>query len=132
MDASNSSTSMHAGGMDAAACSNTEKEAPWTARNSQAGAVASGAAKAGTADGMTATTIANVTALQQDIEDGPVLIHRLPQIVALTPDGKKHFIHMPLVARPWTATTEVRGRLLAKFTAPSTAGFIRNDYAAFK
>src|SRR5579864_7600493 len=58
MDASNSSTSMLAGGMDAAACSNTEREAPWTACNSQAGAVASGAAKAGMAAGTTATTTA--------------------------------------------------------------------------
>src|SRR5579864_7058528 len=58
MDASNSSTSMLAGGMDAAACSNTEREAPWTACNSQAGAVASGAAKAGTDAGTTATTTA--------------------------------------------------------------------------
>src|SRR5207245_9771840 len=61
MDASNSSTSMLAGGMDAAACSNIVKAARWMARNSLAGAALSGAAKAGTGGGMTATTIAIAT-----------------------------------------------------------------------
>src|SRR5205807_1258841 len=77
MDASNSSTSMLAGGMDAAACSNIVKAARWMARNSLAGAALSGAAKAGTGGGMTATTIAIATTTGIGIT---IAIGRLPLI----------------------------------------------------
>src|SRR5215470_5648326 len=37
--------------------------------------------------------------LDEDIEDGVVLNHRAPQVMALTVDGQKHFIQVPLISR---------------------------------
>jgi len=46
-------------------------------------------------------------------------------------DLHKDLIHMPLVTRPWTPTTELIGILLTKLTAPLADRLIR-DHAAFQ
>jgi len=46
-------------------------------------------------------------------------------------DLHKGLIHMPLVTRPWTPTTELIGILLTKLTAPLADRLIR-DHAAFQ
>src|SRR5262245_26943634 len=71
-------------------------------------------------------------ALDQDIPDVPLLIHRPPQIGMLALDREKHLIHMPLVTRLGTAATELGGILLAECTAPFANRLIRHDYAAFQ
>jgi hypothetical protein len=48
-------------------------------------------------------------ALHQNIEEMSVLIHRTPEILALTPNGEKHFIEVPLVAPSGTAAPELMG-----------------------
>ena len=66
-------------------------------------------------------------ALHQDIQHVPVLIHCPPQIVMLALDRQKHLIHMPLVAGPGTAATELIGILLAKLAAPLADRLIGHD-----
>jgi hypothetical protein len=70
--------------------------------------------------------------LDQDIEDVPVLINGSPQIVILALDRQKHLIHVPLIAGPRTATTELISILLAELVAPFADGSIRENHAALK
>jgi len=70
--------------------------------------------------------------LDHDIEDVPVLISCLPQIVMLALDREKHLIPMPLIAGPRTATTELVSKLLAELTAPFANRFIRHEHAPFR
>lgn len=70
--------------------------------------------------------------MDQDIQDVVVLIHRPLQIVILALNREHHFIHMPLIAGPWTAATQLIGILLAEFAAPLANGFIRNDDSALQ
>src|SRR5437763_1707463 len=62
-------------------------------------------------------------ALHQDIEHVSLLIDGSPQIVTLSFDRQKHFIQVPLVPRPWTATPELISILLAKLATPLANGF---------
>jgi hypothetical protein len=71
------------------------------------------------------------SALHQDIEDGPVLIPRPPQIVMFPCDGEHHFVEVPLVPGPRTAAPQLIGILLAKLAAPRANGFIRPLDATF-
>src|SRR5262249_35484408 len=71
-------------------------------------------------------------ALHQDVQDVARLIHRPPEIVTLALDGQKHFIHLPLVTRSGTATTELVSILLAKLAAPFANGLVGHDDSAFQ
>ena len=71
-------------------------------------------------------------ALDQDIKDVPVLIHRPPEILAFAFDCQKHFVHLPLVTGPGASATELIGIVLSEFTAPFANRLIRHDYTAFK
>jgi hypothetical protein len=71
-------------------------------------------------------------ALHQDIEHVPVLIHRPPQIMALTINGQKDLIEMPPIAWSRAATAQLVGILLAKLPAPFADGFVRYCDATFK
>jgi hypothetical protein len=71
-------------------------------------------------------------ALDQNIQHVPLLTHRPPEIPVLAPDGEKHFIPIPFVARSRTSSTELTGIVLAEFTAPFTDDLIGHDYTAFK
>ena len=39
--------------------------------------------------------------LNKDVEDNAMLIDGTPEIVLYPLDSNKHFVHMPLVSRPW-------------------------------
>ena len=39
--------------------------------------------------------------LNKNIEDNAMLIDGTPEIVLYPLDSNKHFVHMPLVSRPW-------------------------------
>src|SRR6266700_4109813 len=49
----------------------------------------------------------SASALHQDIQHVPLLIHRSPQIVSLTTNRKKHLVQMPLVATTRTAMSQL-------------------------
>jgi hypothetical protein len=70
--------------------------------------------------------------LYQDIEHVSFLIDGSPQIVTLSFDRQKHFIQVPLVPGPWTATPELVGVLLAKLATPLADRFIRHDDSTFQ
>jgi hypothetical protein len=53
--------------------------------------------------------------LYEDIKDVVVLIHRTPQIMALTVNGQKYFIQAPFVARARAPATQLIGIVLPKF-----------------
>src|SRR5688572_29621922 len=65
--------------------------------------------------------------LHQDVEHVPVLIHRPPEIMPFTVDGKEHLIQVPLIAWPGTSTAQLIGVLLTELAAPLPDGFIRDD-----
>ncbi len=71
-------------------------------------------------------------ALDQDIEHVSFLIDGSPQIVMFAFNRQYHFIEVPLVTRPWTATTELIRIRLAKLAAPFADRFIRHDDATFQ
>src|SRR5688572_22996877 len=70
--------------------------------------------------------------LRQDIEHGPLLLHRPPQIVTFSLERQTHLVHMPLVARRRTAATELSRRCLSEFAAPLANRLRGPDHAAFK
>ena len=72
------------------------------------------------------------TAVDQDIQHVALLIHRPPQILMLALDGQKHFIHLPLVAGPGTATTELIRILLPEFATPFANSLVGDDASAFR
>ena len=71
-------------------------------------------------------------ALHQDIKYVPILIYGTPEITAFAFDGEEHFIHMPFVAGPRPAATELIGIQLAKLAAPLPNRFIGHAHAAFE
>ncbi len=69
-------------------------------------------------------------ALDQDIEDGAMLVDRPPQIGRLAIDLQKDFVNMPLISRLRTSTTEVIGILLPELVRPPPHRFIAEHDAA--
>jgi hypothetical protein len=67
------------------------------------------------------------SAQHQDLEDVAVLIHRMPQIMALPFDRQKDLLEMPLVALSRAATAQLVGMDLPKFPPPLAGGFIRHE-----
>jgi hypothetical protein len=45
----------------------------------------------------------NASILNKNVEDNTVLIDDAPEIVLFSLDSDKHFVHVPLVPRPWPA-----------------------------
>jgi hypothetical protein len=60
-----------------------------------------------------------------------VLIDCPPQTVMLSLDRQIHLIHVLLVTKPRTATTELIGILLPEFASPLMDRLIRHDHATF-
>jgi len=56
-------------------------------------------------------------ALDQDVEDISVLIDRAPKVVLLSADADEHLVHVPLVARSWSAPLQHIGEDPAKAQA---------------
>jgi hypothetical protein len=65
-----------------------------------------------------------------DVEDNAMLVDGTPEIVLNSPDSDKHFVHVPLVSRPWPTTAQATGECLAEFIAPSPHCLIGNDNAS--
>src|SRR2546427_6162249 len=57
-------------------------------------------------------------ALDQNIQHVPLLIHGPPEIMARALNRQKHFVQVPLVARPSASAPELIGILLTKLAAP--------------
>jgi hypothetical protein len=56
--------------------------------------------------------------VDQNIQYGALLIDRPPEIMMLTPDRQKHFVHVPLITGPRPSTSQLIGILLAKLATP--------------
>jgi hypothetical protein len=69
-------------------------------------------------------------ALDENIEDVPVLIHRPPQIVTFTGDREKDLIQVPCVTWPGTSVTELIGILLPTRAASLPDRFVAHRDAA--
>ena len=61
-----------------------------------------------------------------------VLIHRPPEIMALTLNGEEHLIQMPLI--PWLGTSALQliGIVLPKLPTPLTDGFMGHGNATLE
>ena len=70
-----------------------------------------------------------VPPLHQDVECHAVLIHRPPEIVPLLIDRDAHFVQMPLITRPRTPASELKGIRLAAFPTLLTDRFVGDDDA---
>jgi hypothetical protein len=68
------------------------------------------------------------TALDQDIEDIPVLVNGAPEIMMLPMNRERDFIEMPRVARPRAPAPELIGVCLPELPAPLAGGFIGHDH----
>src|SRR5215831_10126128 len=58
------------------------------------------------------------TALDENVEDITVLIHRPPEIMPLLVDRDEHLVQMPFIARPGAPVTQLIGVCLAKLPTP--------------
>jgi hypothetical protein len=67
------------------------------------------------------------SALHQDIEHIAMLINCSPEIVQLGVDAEKDLVKVPFVAGLGTTSTQLLGRVLAKFLAPLPDRFIAED-----
>jgi hypothetical protein len=70
--------------------------------------------------------------LHQDIEDVPLLIDRLPEIVLLAVNREKDFIQMPRVTWLGAPATQLVRVGLTKLSTPLANRFIRHEDAAGK
>jgi hypothetical protein len=68
------------------------------------------------------------SALHQDIEHVVILIHRAPQVMALTVDGQKDFIQVPFIPGLRATPTQAIGIILPKLATPLTDGFMGRSY----
>jgi hypothetical protein len=68
-------------------------------------------------------------ALDQDIEDIPVLGNGAPEIMMLPMNREKDFIEMPRVAGPRAPAPELIGVRLPELPAPRADGFIGHDHS---
>ncbi len=66
-------------------------------------------------------------ALDEYIENVPVLVNRRPEIGCLAVDLQKYFIKVPCVSSLRASSTELSGILLAEFLAPLSDSLVRHD-----
>jgi len=69
-------------------------------------------------------------ALDQDVQDVAILIHRSPQIMNASVNLEEHFIKMPDVAWPRRFASQVVGISLAELETPFSDRLIRECNAA--
>ena len=69
--------------------------------------------------------------LNQDVEHNAVLIDGTPKIVLHAPDPDEHFVHVPLVSRPWSAASQAARESMAELLAPLTNRLIGDNHATF-
>jgi len=68
--------------------------------------------------------------LDENIDDGSLLIHGAPEIVLDPIDLQKHLIQEPFVAQLRSSSFQLGGVGRTKFVAPVSDGFIREKNAA--
>ena len=71
------------------------------------------------------------TGLYEDVDQVTVLIHRAPEILALTVDRHEDFVQEPRIAELTLSTPQPPGVIGAELPAPLPNGFVRHDDAAF-
>ena len=71
------------------------------------------------------------TGLDEDIDQVTVLIHRAPEILALTVDRDEDFVQEPRIAEAALSSLQPPGVVGAELRAPLPNGFVRHDDASF-
>ena len=70
------------------------------------------------------------TALDEDIENKPLLVYRAPEPVLLAGDAEDNLVKMPFVAAAGGSPTKAAGKFPAKFQAPLPDRLVGNGDAA--
>ena len=70
------------------------------------------------------------SALHQNIQHDPVLVHRTPQVMQHAVDPDEDLVQVPLVARPGPAALERGGKRPAEAQAPGADALVADHYAA--
>src|SRR5437764_11589593 len=70
------------------------------------------------------------SALDQNIEHDPGLVHGAPQPVLHTGDLEHDLVQMPFVAGAWEPATDPVGEMLTELARPLSDGFVGDDDAA--
>ena len=71
------------------------------------------------------------TGLYEDVNHVTVLIHRAPEILALTVDRHEDFVQEPGVSESALSSLQLPGVIGAELPAPLPNGFVRHDDASF-
>ena len=71
------------------------------------------------------------TALYEDVNHVPVLIHRAPEIPALTGDRHENFVQEPRISKSPLPPLQPSRVVGAELLAPLPHGFVRHDDASF-
>ena len=67
--------------------------------------------------------------MDHDVQNVPILINCMPQVMNSPIDLEEHFIKVPPVARPGRSSLQVVGIGLAELEAPFSDGFVSEDNA---
>ena len=71
------------------------------------------------------------TGVYEDVDQITVLIHRAPEILALTVDRHDDFIQEPRISESTLSALQLPSVVGAEFPAPLPTGFVRHDDASF-
>ena len=71
------------------------------------------------------------TGLYEDVDQITVLIHRAPEILALTVDRHEDFIQEPRISESTLSALQLPSVVGAEFPAPLPNGFVRHDDSSF-
>ena len=71
------------------------------------------------------------TGLYEDVDQVTVLIHRAPQILALTVDRHEDFVQEPRLSESTLSSLQLPSVVGAELPAPLPKSFVRHDDAAF-
>ena len=71
------------------------------------------------------------TGLYEDVDQVTVLIHRAPEILALTVDRDEDFVQEPRISESTLTSLQPPGVIGAELPAPLPNSFVRHDDAAF-
>ena len=71
------------------------------------------------------------TRLYEDVDQITVLIHRAPEILALTVDRHEDFIQEPRISESTLSALQLPSVVGAEFPAPLPNGFVRHDDSSF-
>ena len=69
--------------------------------------------------------------LDEEVDQVTVLVHRAPEILAVTVDRDKDFVQEPCIPESTLSALQPPGVVGAELPAPLPNGFVRHDDAAF-